>query len=100
MATSTIGRLFPHRWALEPMPNTKPSPFRDGDIDGELYSVRYTRGNVKGKCIDCKAVKTFHPFTGGLALTNSYAPVDEPMLSPAPVYNGIPEGEAIAATLA
>lgn len=100
MATSTIARLFPHRWVLEPMPFTKPSTFRDGDIDGELYSERYTRGNVRGRCRDCRRVKTFHPFTGGLNLTSSYAPVSEPMVSPAPVLAGIPEGEPIAATLA
>ncbi len=100
MATSTIARLFPHRWALEATPFTKPSTFRDGDIDGELYTERYTRGNIKGKCKDCEAKRTFHPFTGGLNLTSSYAPVTDPMIGPAPVLAGIPEGEAIAATLA
>lgn len=113
MATSTIARLFPHRWVLEAMPFTKPSTFRDGDIDGELYSARYTRGNIRGRCKDCRRVKTFHPFStpaGDLArrigfshgpsLTGAYAPVSEPMLSPSPVYTGIPEGEPVAATLA
>lgn len=67
MATSTIARMLPHkhRWALEPMPYTKPSPFRDGDIDGELYSERYTQGNIKGRCRDCGAGRKFHPFTAG-----------------------------------
>ena len=80
MATSTIARMFPHRWALERMPYTKPSPFRDGDIDGELYSERYTRGNVLGHCKDCGIRRMFHPFTGGLSLTSSYAPVSAPMM--------------------
>lgn len=89
-----------HHWIVEPMPFTKPSAFRDGDIDGELYSERYTRGNLKGRCQDCKATRIFHPFTGGLNLTSAYAPVQNQMMIPTEVYHGIPEGEAIAATLA
>lgn len=85
MATNTIAQMFrhKHRWVLEHMPYTKPSPFKDGDIDGELYSERYTRGNIKARCKDatCKARRTFHPFSGGLNLTGSYSPVGEPMLS-------------------
>jgi len=72
-----------HRWALEATPFTKPSPFREGDIDGELYTERYTRGNIKGVCKDraCSQHRTFHPFSGGLNLTGSYSPVGEPMLA-------------------
>lgn len=102
MATSTIARLMAHkhRWLIEPVTQTKPSPFRDGDIDGELYTDRLTRGNLKGKCQDCSLTRTFHPFSGGLNLTGNQAPVGDPMLTPTPVYVGIPEGESIAATLA
>ena len=102
MATSTIARNFAnkHTWLIEPVVLTKPSPFRDGDIDGELYTARYTRGNLKGKCRDCKATRMFHPFSGGLNLTGNYAPVGEPMLSPTPVLTGIAAGEPNAATLA
>jgi hypothetical protein len=103
MDTSTIARLpaHKHHWILEPATQTKPSPFfGDGDCDGELYTERYTRGNIEGVCKDCGERRTFHPFTYGLSLTRSYAPVQDPMAGAAPVEHGIPEGEAPAATLA
>lgn len=95
MATSTIGRLYAHRhvWTIEAVTQTKPSPFRDGDIDGELYTDRFTRGNLRGKCRTCPAVKTFHPFSvpEGHAgenmqalLTGSRGPMIDPMLAVKP----------------
>ncbi len=79
MVTSTIAHK--HHWALEAAPYTKPSPFRDGDCDGELYTERYTRGNIKGRCKDCGTRRTFHPFAGAPNLARRIGSLHAPMMA-------------------
>ncbi len=74
-----------HRWGLESCLQSRPSILRGNrwenglltstmaDIDGELYTVRNTRGNIEGVCA-CSEERTFHPFTGGVSLAGADAP--------------------------
>jgi hypothetical protein len=73
MATSTIA--CKHHWILEPAAQTKPSPFSDGDIDGELYTERYTRGNIAGRCKDCGERRTFQGVINGEPVPHTLPPV-------------------------
>ena len=73
-----------HRWGLEPCLQSRPAILqfnrRDSrlltatmdDIDGELYTVRNTRGNIEGACA-CGEERTFHPFSGGVSLAGANA---------------------------
>ena len=100
-----------HNWIVEPVTQTKPSPFRDGDIDGELYTPNARRGNLKGACRKdgCTANRLFHPFTRTgetqdrnmrALLTGSYAPVTDPMIAVKPILAGIRHNVDATPTLA
>lgn len=58
---TSMGRRHIHRWGLEAMTQTKPSPFHQ-DGDGELYTRDCTRGNIIGLCDPCGDIRFFHPF--------------------------------------
>jgi hypothetical protein len=47
-----------HRWTIEPATMTR--KLTSGDIDGELYTARATRGNLAGDC-KCGDVRQFAP---------------------------------------
>lgn len=73
-----------HCWLVEPCLQSKPSAFKDGEIDGELYTARCTRGNLRSECKGCGAQRRFHPFTGRAVLSGSIAPVFDLMLAVKP----------------
>ena len=67
-----------HKWLLEPCLQSRPTTLDSSEVDGELYTVRNTRGNTRGDC-KCGARRTFHPFNLGIPLAAPGAPVGDPM---------------------
>jgi hypothetical protein len=61
-----------HVWTIEPA--TQSRVRGDGEVDGELYTPRCTRGNLRGECKTCGAERQFHPFASGALLSGSLAP--------------------------
>jgi hypothetical protein len=78
-----------HNWVIEPA--TQSRRMDSGEVDGELYTPRCTRGNLHGEC-RCGAERRFHPLAGGALLFGSIAPAFDLALAVKP--------ELAAATIA
>ena len=75
----------PRRIRLEPCLQTRPSIMGNGEIDGELYTERWTRGNIRGYVVGTGERLVLHPF-------KRTALGDSPLFSALPSGFYIPSG--------
>lgn len=57
------------RIRVEPMTQTRKlyPEIKNSMVDGELYTDRYTRGNLRSRDMDTGDTFLLHPFTGGFS---------------------------------
>ena len=57
------------RIRIEPMTQTRKlyPEIKNSVVDGELYTSRYTRGNLRARDMDTRVTFLLHPFAGGFS---------------------------------